>query len=121
MAHNAGNIKTTGAQKSMIQISQQSRSGWSVVEVIGRVDAGTAAQLEEQLRTAVQNNAKVAVDFSGVAYISSAGIRAILQAARAAQEGGIEFAICAPSETARQVFEISGLQNIMTIKEALPC
>jgi anti-sigma B factor antagonist len=105
----------------MIQVTQQNRSGWGVVEVSGRVDAETAPKLEDQLRKAVQNNSKVAADFSGVAYISSAGIRAILQAARAAQEGRVEFAVCAPSPTARQVFEISGLQNILTILEELPC
>jgi anti-sigma B factor antagonist len=105
----------------MIQITQQSRSGWCVVEVSGRADATTAAQLEDQLRKAVQDYSQVAADFSKVAYISSAGVRAILQAARAAQEGKVIFAVCAPSASARQVFEISGLQNMLTILEAPPC
>jgi anti-sigma B factor antagonist len=105
----------------MIHITQQSRSGWCIVEVSGRADAITAAQLEDQLRKAVQSNSKVAVDFSKVSYISSAGVRALLQAARSAPEGKGEFAVCAPSASARQVFEISGLHNMLTILEELPC
>ncbi len=105
----------------MIQITQQSKSGWCVVEVSGCADAETAAKLEDELRRAVQGNSNVAVDFSGVAYISSAGIRALLQAARAAQQREVEFVVCAPSAAVRQVFELSKLQNVMTILGELPC
>jgi len=105
----------------MIQITQENASGWCVMKVSGRADAVTAAQLEDRLCKAVQSDAKVAADFSQVIYISSAGIRAVLQAARAAQKKKVEFAVCAPSAAVRQVFEISGLQNILTILGELPC
>jgi anti-sigma B factor antagonist len=105
----------------MIQIKQQSRSGWLVVEVSGRADAVTAAELGDQLHRAIKSCTKVAADLSGVDYISSSGIRAILQASHAAQEEKVEFAVCAPSEPVCKIFEISGLQNALTILEELPC
>ena len=105
----------------MIQVTQQTRSGWCVVGVTGRADAEAAAELEDQLRTAVQNHPKVAADFSSLDYISSAGIRAVLQAARAARVGQVEFAVCSPSAPVRKVFDMSGLHHILTIHGELPC
>ena len=40
----------------MIQVTQQTRSGWCVVGVTGRADAEAAGELEDQLRSAVQNH-----------------------------------------------------------------
>jgi anti-anti-sigma factor len=105
----------------MIQVTEQTRSGWCVVGVSGRADAEAAAELEDRLRGAVEKNPKVAADFSSLAYISSAGIRAVLQAARAAQEGKVEFAICSPSSAVKKVFDMSGLHHILTIHGELPC
>jgi anti-sigma B factor antagonist len=105
----------------MIQVTQQTRSGWCVVGVTGRADAEAAGELEDQLRSAVQNHPKVAADFSSLDYISSAGIRAVLQAARAAQAGQVEFAVCSPSAPVRKVFGMSGLHHILTIHGELPC
>jgi len=105
----------------MIEVTQQTRSGWCVVGVSGRADAEAAEELENQLRGAVESHSRVAADFSALAYISSAGIRAVLQAARAAQEGQVEFAVCAPSAPVRKVFDMSGLHHILTIQGELPC
>jgi anti-anti-sigma factor len=45
----------------------------------------------------------------------------VLQAARAAQAGQVEFAVCAPSAPVRKVFDMSGLHQILTIRGELPC
>jgi anti-sigma B factor antagonist len=105
----------------MIQVTQQTKSGWCVLRVSGRADAEAAEELETQLRGAIRNHSKVAADFSALDYISSAGIRAVLQAARAAQSGQVEFAVCAPSAPVRKVFDMSGLHQILTIRGELPC
>lgn len=105
----------------MIQVTEQSQSGWCVLGVSGRADAEAAEELEARLRGAVGSHSKVAADFSALDYISSAGIRAVLQAARAAQASQVEFAVCAPSAPVRKVFDMSGLDQILTIRGELPC
>lgn len=105
----------------MIQVTQQTKAGWYVVGVTGRADAEAAEELETQLRTAVGSHSKVAADFSALDYISSAGIRAVLQAARAAQAGQVEFAVCSLSAPVRKVFDMSGLHHLLTIHGELPC
>lgn len=104
----------------MMQVTQETRDDWRVVTVRGRADSVTADALEETLRSAIEQNKKVAVDFRAVDYISSAGLRALIQAARAAQ-GRSEFAICAPSAGVKKVFDMSGIQSLLNVREAMPC
>ena len=105
----------------MIEVTQETRAGWCVVQVRGRADAQTSDQLEAALRAALEHNAKVAADFSGLDYISSCGLRAVLQAARAAETRKAEFALCALSAPVKKVFDISGMHHLLTIHPELPC
>jgi anti-anti-sigma factor len=105
----------------MIQLTEQSRDGWCIVAVRGRADAETADQLEAALRSAVEAHDKVAADLAGLDYVSSAGLRAFIQAARAAETRNGEFAICSPTAGVKRVFDLSGLHQILKIQGALPC
>jgi anti-sigma B factor antagonist len=105
----------------MIETTQETRSGWCVVSVTGRADAEAADQLEATLRGAVGQNPKVAVNLSGLSYISSAGLRALLQAARAAETGHAEFAVCSLTASVQKVFDMSGLHHVLRIQGELPC
>lgn len=105
----------------MIQMTEDMRNGWCVVTVSGRADGESADELESALRSAVEANARVVADFAALAYISSAGLRAVLQAARAAQNRHSEFALCSLNEFVRKVFEMSGLDRLLHIYGELPC
>ena len=104
----------------MMQVTQETRADWCVVTLRGRADSETADRLETELRAVIEQNPKVAVDFRGVDYISSAGLRALIQGARAAQSNS-EFAVCAPSPPVKKVFDMTGMGLLMRIEEALPC
>jgi anti-sigma B factor antagonist len=105
----------------MIQLTQETRSGWWVVGVQGRADAEAADELEGALRAALESHPKVAADFGKLDYISSAGLRAVIQAARAAQAGNAEFAVCSLSTPVKKVFDMSGMHHILRIHGELPC
>jgi anti-anti-sigma factor len=105
----------------MIHITEETRQGWRVVTVTGRADAETAHAFETALRAAVEAHAKVVGNFAGLDYISSAGLRALLQVARSAQTRNSEFAVCSLTAPVRKVFDISGLNNVLHIHGELPC
>ena len=105
----------------MIELKTETRAGWCVVAIRGRADAESADELENALSAAVEQHPKVAADFAGVDYISSAGLRAVLQAARAAQTRNTEFAVCQLRGPVKRVFEVSGMQHVLHIREDLPC
>ena len=105
----------------MIELKTEMRAEWCVVALRGRADAETADELENALRAAIEQHPKVAADFASLDYISSAGLRAVLQAARAAQTGNAEFAVCRLRGPVKKVFEVSGMQHVLNIHEDLPC
>ena len=118
MRRPAGGLQTGGG--TMIQVTTEVRSGWCVVAVRGRADGHSADDLETALRTAVEQNGRVAADFSALDYISSAGLRALLETARAARERGTEFAVCRLSAPVARVFDISGMRQFLEVREELP-
>ena len=105
----------------MIEVTEETRNGWRVVTVTGRADSEGADALEKALRSAVEGHDRVVADFKGVNYISSAGLRSVLQAARAAQTRGTEFSVCGLTEFVRKVFATSGLNQLLQIHGELPC
>jgi len=105
----------------MIQLTEETRENWCVVAVRGRADAEAADELERALTAAVQKSPQVAADFAALDYISSAGLRAVIQAARAAQSRKVGFVVCSPTAPVKKVFDMSGLHHIIQIVGALPC
>jgi anti-anti-sigma factor len=85
----------------------------------GRLDFGAAdgfqRQLEERLGGTSPACAGVIVDCGALDYVSSAGLRVFLLAARAAQRAGISFALCALRPAVREVFELSGFSRIISV------
>jgi anti-sigma B factor antagonist len=85
----------------------------------GRLDFGAAAafqaQVEQALAGAGTAPKAVIIDCAGLDYVSSAGLRVFLLAAKGAQRAGIAFAICALKPAVREVFELSGFSRVMTM------
>jgi anti-sigma B factor antagonist len=105
----------------MIEVTQETHSDWRVLRVKGRADSAAADDFEADLRQAVADHARVAVDLSELTYVSSAGLRAIIQAARAAQGSRSELVFCALSAPVKKVFDMSGMEYIVKTQEKLPC
>jgi anti-anti-sigma factor len=61
-----------------------------VLRVAGRLDAITSPEFEKTCQQCINSESRrMVVDFEGVDYISSAGLRAILLAAKAVHAGGV--------------------------------
>lgn len=89
------------------------KSGTVTVAVLdGRLDTVTAAGAEQTLLSLLQEGALVA-DLEGVRYMSSAGLRLLLKAAKAAKTAGVTFSVCAWQPAVREVFEISGFNKVI--------
>ena len=88
----------------------------TVVEVKGRVDSTTAPVLGEKLVAVLgASGQRVVLDLRGLEYISSAGFRILLLAAKRADEAGSRFVLCGVSGKVRQLFDLGGFLDLFTI------
>lgn len=84
----------------------------------GRLDFDAAPGFQESLERLLSAAAKPAaliIDCAALEYVSSAGLRAVLLGARAAQRAGVPFALCALQPAVREVFDLSGFSRIIAV------
>ncbi len=85
----------------------------------GRLDSATYVTLEKTVNGLFQSaDDRVLIDFSTLSYVSSAGLRLILVAAKRARQVGGRLILCGLSPSVRDVFEISGFLKIMETVES---
>lgn len=104
-----------------MRVTVQAQGDWYVVAVVGRVDSLTADDLSAIVVDAVTAQDRVAVDCSAVEYISSAGLAALLNGAKAARTANKTFSVCAPSPRMQQVLDVSRLNTLLNVQAVLPC
>ena len=86
------------------------------LKVCGRLDTVTAPQLEEKLWEEMGGRKVVILDFTGLEYISSAGLRVLLSAHKAIKKQSGKLLVRNVSEEVREVFVITGFSEIMDLK-----
>ena len=85
-----------------------------VVRPSGRLDGATSAEFQARLQQAVSGaTAGVIVDFAQVEYISSAGLRVLVAAARQRQDCAL--AVAALQPIVQEIFRIARFQLVMPI------
>lgn len=89
----------------------------TVVSAIGRIDSSNASEFETALFEVLDKGPTggVAVDFSKLDYISSAGLRVVLMGAKRQMAAKAPFAVCGLSENIQKVFSIGGFERIVSI------
>lgn len=87
----------------------------------GRVDGANAQEFQGALTDAIEpSDRAVVLDLGEITYISSAGLRVILLTARALRRQDAELAVCSLSASIREVFEISGFDKIIPVRDSRP-
>lgn len=91
-----------------------------IVAVKGRMDAITAPEFETRCSKQIQKGLPLVVaDFSELEYISSAGLRGILQIAKKLKQHKGQLAFCGLSPMVLNVFSISGFNSMFSMYDSL--
>lgn len=98
-----------------MDIKKETIGGITVMAPRGRVDSNSARELEEALLPLFDGGTPVLVDLDSMSYISSAGLRVLLLAARRSKATNLPLALSSMSKPVEEVFAISGFAKLFRI------
>ncbi len=100
----------------MMEISTSEHGSVAVIEVKGRVDSATAPQFGEALSTPMSGGFRhLVLDLQQVDYMSSAGLRELVNVYKRANKNAGDLRLVQPSERVQEILEIAGLDTVFQI------
>jgi len=98
--------------QSEFAVRVESRNaGKAVVWVAGEVDLSNGPELEEVLVDAARKASRLVVDLSGCTFLSSTGLRALLEADKVRTGDASTIVVVVPDPHIRKIFEIAGVDS----------
>ena len=99
----------------MLNINKTTENGKALFTLVGRLDTTTAPELEKELKGSLDRVSELTLDFAGLEYISSAGLRVLLAAQKIMNKQG-SMKLKNVNETIREIFEVTGFSDILTVE-----
>ncbi|HJU15925.1 MAG TPA: anti-sigma factor antagonist [Stellaceae bacterium] len=89
----------------------------AVLAPCGRLDANTSPEFEREMLEELNRSPNgMVMDFSKLDYVSSAGLRVVLLAAKRVKAAGGVFVLCGLGPTIAEVFKVSGFLSILMVE-----
>jgi len=99
-----------------MEITWKEIDGLGVVRLSGRLDIAHSDDFENSVVGALDENARdLLVNLSGVTYMSSSGIRALLSIYRHARSLNTNMYICDPSPAVKKILDVVDIDQIFQI------
>lgn len=98
-----------------MQISTEKENSKLTVTVSGRIDTATAPELEKYVFDHMEGITEMALDLADVEYVSSAGLRALLQIHKNMSKQG-KLKLLNINTAVKEIFDMTGFSRIFTIE-----
>jgi len=92
----------------------QQIEGKAVAKVSGRIDATSAHAFDSKLSKLLSEKALL-VDMGGVDYLSSAGMRVMLSAAKNVEAEGGKIAFCSIQDDVLEILKVAGFDRVLKL------
>jgi len=105
--------------QSIVQFSSRQFADVVVAAPVGRIDHAAAGELERALTPLSPQSGSgrkaLVLDFAGVDYISSVGLRVLMIAAKQTRGNGARIAVAALQPVVAEIFAISRFDNVLEL------
>ncbi|MBQ7475630.1 MAG: STAS domain-containing protein [Clostridia bacterium] len=99
----------------MLNITKNIENGEAIISLEGRLDTVTAPELEAVVKEVVTEVHGLTLDFSGLEYVSSAGLRVLLSAHKAmSTKSGMK--IRHVNDSISEIFEVTGFSDFLNVE-----
>jgi anti-anti-sigma factor len=103
-----------------MEISQKEENGIIFLSFKGRLDGTSAPEAEQTVKNILDaENTRLLFDLEFLEYLSSAGLRVILGAAKEMKRRNGKFVLCSLNAYVKEVFDVSGFGTIIPIAESV--
>jgi anti-anti-sigma factor len=103
-----------------MEITQKEENGIVMISIEGRLDADSSPQAEKVVKEALEGQAtRVLFNLDKLEYLSSAGLRVLLSAAKEMRRRDGKIVLCSLNEFVKEIFEVSGFQSLIPIADSL--
>lgn len=99
-----------------MEVFEKTQNGIRILGLLGRLDSNTSPEFEKRIFEVIEDGSRsVIVDFESLDYISSAGLRVLLKAAKELKRSEGKIVLCAMKDYIKEVFEIAGFVSLFPI------
>lgn len=103
-----------------MEITQKEENGIVSISIEGRLDADSSPEAETVVKDALAGQTtRVLFDLSELEYLSSAGLRVLLSAAKEMRRRNGKIVLCSLNEFVKEIFEVSGFQSLIPIADSV--
>ena len=103
-----------------MEITQKEENGIVSIVIKGRLDADSSPEAEKVVRDALgEQTDRILFDLGQMEYLSSAGLRVLLSAAKEMRRREGKIVLCSLNEFVKEIFEVSGFQSLIPITDTV--
>jgi len=103
-----------------MEVVEKKQDGICILGLLGRLDSNTSPGFEKKIFEVIDDGTRsVVVDFSSLDYISSAGLRVLLKAAKELKRSDGKIVLCSMKDYIKEVFEIAGFVALFPITSSV--
>ncbi len=103
-----------------MEIIQKEENGIVSIAINGRLDADSSPEAEKVVKDAIKDQTtRILFNLASLEYLSSAGLRVLLGAAKEMRRRDGKIVLCALNEFVKEIFEVSGFQSLIPITDTV--
>jgi anti-anti-sigma factor len=103
-----------------MEITQKEENGIVSIVIKGRLDADSSPEAEKVVKDALgEQTNRILFDLGQLEYLSSAGLRVLLSAAKEMRRREGKIVLCSLNEFVKEIFEVSGFQSLIPITDTV--
>jgi len=103
-----------------MEIKQKEENGIVSIAIKGRLDADSSPEAEKVVKKALEGQVtRVLFNLGALEYLSSAGLRVLLSAAKEIRRREGKIVLCSLNEFVKEIFEVSGFQSLIPITDSV--
>ncbi|GHV83769.1 anti-sigma-B factor antagonist [Spirochaetia bacterium] len=99
-----------------MEIIKTSKNGIITFEIGGKLSAATAEEFSIAVDAAIAESDKLILDFKGVSYLASAGLRVLVSTQKKLSSRGGEMTIINVADDVLEIFEVTGLDDVFNFQ-----